>query len=81
MGELQAKGVGRPRRREGCTGLQGASRAGENGVQTTGVMSTPPLSWDPGQVLRDLCAGLEKLFQIRDQREVRLEDGEEAVKR
>lgn len=23
-----------------------------------GVMSTPPLSWDPGQVLRDLCAGL-----------------------
>ena len=58
MGELQAKGVGRPRRREGCTGLQGASRAGENGVQTTGVMSTPPLSWDPGQVLRDLCAGL-----------------------
>lgn len=35
---LQAKGVGRPRRMEGYTAMQGASRAGENGVQNGGLV-------------------------------------------
>lgn len=38
MGVLQAKGVGRPRRTEGCAATQGAPRAGEIGVQNGGLV-------------------------------------------
>lgn len=58
-------GCSRQRESGGRGGRRGAQprrelpELGRSGYRT-GVLSAPPLSWDPGQVLRDLRAGLSE---------------------